>query len=106
MGNLYRLGESQMTQHRDRLGQPLAVGDWCVCDNCKTDPRINGHKFRISRIEDGRVAPIITDHTPDFMFQSYAAFGTNTIRKIDYKPQETTSWDAMSDVWVPEGVTL
>lgn len=89
---------------RDRLGQPLAVGDWCVCDNCNTDDRINGHRFRISRIDDDPACPIITDYVPDWVWASTVAFQCVTIRKIDYKPQETATWESMSDIWVPEGV--
>lgn len=91
---------------RDRLGQPLAVGDWCVCDNYKNESRVIGHRFRISRIDDDPTCPIITDHVPDGLWASSMAFQCTSVRKIDYKPQEASRWEDISDIWVPEGVTL
>jgi hypothetical protein len=74
----------------DRLGQPLAVGDWVVVDGKPSFDFINGMRLSIQRIAGHEI----------FFDQIYAETGTQfhtnikdrLVRKIRPNP-ETTTWD-------------
>jgi hypothetical protein len=69
----------------DRLGQPLAVGDWVVFESERKNNPVNGRKFTITGFNEVFGEPI-----------AYHDNGSNSylwcLTKINPKP-ETTKWD-------------
>lgn len=85
-----------MNQPTDRLGQPLAVGDWVEFrDRLAEQSQWNGNRYQVTGF--------------DSLFEIEIAYlddGMNAdlldLTKINHKPK-TTTWDQCE--WIPEGVT-